>query len=160
MSLRPVCRHCLSAARASPEPAAGGANDSQKRGNNQHGPSSRALKFDDDYEEEAAAADERIWLPYSKVGTCWSDADTATDGVKMQLGTFYQVMDSASILQLPVRVVCRRGLGFQGLRPTAYSLAAPEMVCCLLRSVFAWVYARHLIRALQVLLPCLSNLSV
>lgn len=53
--------------------------------------------------DSTPAADERVWLPFSQVGTCWGDA-AASDGVKMQIGTFYQVMDSASLLQLPVRV--------------------------------------------------------
>ena len=49
----------------------------------------------------AAAADDSstsVWLPFSEVGMCWSEGDMP-DGVKAQLGTFYQVMDTASGLQ-------------------------------------------------------------
>jgi len=85
------------AARASPEPSAGDAISSGQQPPPTHHSKADAAGDDD------LGAHERVWLPFSQVGSCWSDAGaTAPDGVKMQLGTFYQVMDSADILQLQV----------------------------------------------------------
>lgn len=58
-------------------------------------PASAPVHDADAGDDAGGGEDATLWLPYSQVGGAWCEGDMP-DGVRAQLGTFYQSLDTAA----------------------------------------------------------------